>query len=164
MMDAGSLQDRTYSLLEASQVSRAESIRLRNNRDQVDSRAQSLHDLNIQRFQCVPSRADEVQAGVNTEINLVDTTGLLLLQHVGLMLIIQELDDWHPGIAVVDIVSEARCINDGETHYQLLLTAKSKISCCGYVPLKNFSSNSAFVISISTVLSTCFACLRLWSA
>lgn len=70
------------------------------------------------------SGADEVQAGMNTEINLVNTAGLLLLQHVGLMLIIQELDNWHPRIAVVDIVSEARGINDGETNYQQLLTAK----------------------------------------
>lgn len=72
------------------------------------------------------SRADEVQAGVNTKVDLIDTAGLLLLQHIGLMLIIQEFDDWHPGIAVVDIVSEAWCIDNGETNYQQSVAAKLK--------------------------------------
>jgi hypothetical protein len=63
----------------------------------------------------VSGRSDKVQAGVNTEINLINTTRLLLLQHIGFMLVIQELDNWHPGIAVVDIVAEARSIDDRET-------------------------------------------------
>jgi hypothetical protein len=71
----------------------------------------------------MPSGADEVQASMDTEIDFVNTAGLLLLQHVGLMLIIQEFDDWHPGIAVVDIVSEARCVDYCETNCQGLLTA-----------------------------------------
>lgn len=83
-------------MLVASQVSWAESISLRNNGNQVDSGAQSLHDLDVQRLQGVSGGSDKVQAGVNTEVDLVNTTGLLLLQHVRLMLIIQEFDDWHP--------------------------------------------------------------------
>ena len=63
------------------------------------------------------SGSDEVQACVDTEINLVHTARLLLLQHIRLMLVVQEFDDWHPGIAVVDIVSKARRINDGQTDY-----------------------------------------------
>lgn len=30
------------------------------------------------------------------------------------MLIVEELDDWLPGITVVHIVAEARCVNDGQ--------------------------------------------------
>lgn len=41
-------------------------------------------------------RADEVQAGVHTEIDLVVSAGLLLLKHVGLVLVIEEFDDGHP--------------------------------------------------------------------
>jgi hypothetical protein len=63
----------------------------------------------------VSGRSDKVQAGVNTEINLINTARLLLLQHIRLMLVIQELDDGHPRIAVVDIVAEARSIDDRET-------------------------------------------------
>ena len=33
---------------------------------------------------------------------------------------------------------------------------KRRVTSVDDLPLKNFSSNSAFVISISTVLSTCF--------
>jgi hypothetical protein len=63
----------------------------------------------------VASRADEVQAGVYTEVDLLLALGLLLLQHVGLVLIIEELDDGLPRITVVDVVAEARCVNDSQT-------------------------------------------------
>lgn len=60
--------------------------------------------------------SDEVEAGVDTHIDLVRTTGLLLLEHVGFMLVVEELDNGLPRIAVVDIVSEARGINDGQAN------------------------------------------------
>lgn len=59
---------------------------------------------------------DEVQAGMDTEVDLVDTAGLLLLQHVRLVLVVEEFDDRHPRVAVVDIVAEARGINDGQAN------------------------------------------------
>lgn len=52
---------------------------------------------------------------MDTEINLLGAARLLLLQHVRLVLIIEELDNRLPGIAVVDIVAEARCVNDSQT-------------------------------------------------
>lgn len=58
--------------------------------------------------------ADEVQAGVDTEIDLVAPARLLLLKHIGFMLIIEEFDDWHPRVPVVDIVSEAGGVNNCE--------------------------------------------------
>lgn len=61
-------------------------------------------------------RADEVQAGMDTEINLVLTAGLLLLKHVRLVLVVEELDDGLPRIAVVDIVTEAGGINDSQSN------------------------------------------------
>ena len=57
--------------------------------------------------------ADKVQAGVHAEIDLVLAAGLLLLEHVGLMLVVEELDDGHPRVAVVDVVAEARGVDDG---------------------------------------------------
>ncbi len=62
-------------------------------------------------------RSDEVQAGVDTEVDLVLTPGLLLLKHIGLMLVVQEFDDGHPRISVVDIVAETRGIDHGQTDY-----------------------------------------------
>jgi hypothetical protein len=86
----------THSLLESGQVSWAEGIRLCNNWNQVDSAAQSLHNLNVQWLQGMSSRSDEVQTCVNTEIDLVNAARLLLLEHVRLMLVVQKLDDGHP--------------------------------------------------------------------
>ncbi|KAI6755223.1 hypothetical protein HG531_004329 [Fusarium graminearum] len=93
-------------------VGRAESISLGDNRDQVNARAEALHDLNIERLEGVAGRADKVQAGMDTEINLVLTAGLLLLEHVRLVLVVEELDDGHPRVAVVDIVAESGGIDN----------------------------------------------------
>lgn len=62
---------------------------------------------------------------MDTHINLVRTTGLLLLQHVGFMLVVEELDDGLPGIAVVDIISEARGINDGQANCRQITLAQA---------------------------------------
>ena len=42
------------------------------------------------------SRSDEVQASVYTKIDLVNSAWLLFLKHIGLVLIVEELDDGHP--------------------------------------------------------------------
>lgn len=42
------------------------------------------------------SGADEVQAGVYTEVDLLLTLRLLLLQHVGLVLVVEEFDNGLP--------------------------------------------------------------------
>ena len=39
------------------------------------------------------SRPDEIQTSVNTEITLFAALGLLLLNHVRLMLVVNEVDD-----------------------------------------------------------------------
>jgi hypothetical protein len=104
-------------LLELGQVSRAQSVSLGNNRDQVNTRAESLHDLDIKRLQSVASGADEVQAGVNSEVDLVLAARLLLLKHVGFVLVVKELDDGHPGVTVIHVVTEPRGVNDGQANY-----------------------------------------------
>lgn len=103
-----------YLGLELGQVSRAQGIGLGNDGNQVDSRAESLHDLDIERLQGVASGSDKVQASVYTQVDLVLATGLLLLEHVRLMLIVEELDDGHPRISVVDVVTETRSVDNGQ--------------------------------------------------
>ena len=51
---------------------------------------------------------------MDTEIDFVATARLLLLQHVRLVLVIQELDDRLPGVTVVDIVAESGSVDDGQ--------------------------------------------------
>jgi hypothetical protein len=107
----------TYPRLKLSQVCWAQCVGLGYNWDQVDACAQLLHDLNVQRLQGVAGRADEVQAGVNTEIDLISAARLLLLEHVRLMLVVKELDDGLPRVAVVDVVTETGGVNDGQAHW-----------------------------------------------
>lgn len=59
-------------------------------------------------------RSNEVEACVDTQVNLVLAARLLLLEHVRLVLVVEELDDGHPRVFVVDIVAEARGVDDGE--------------------------------------------------
>jgi hypothetical protein len=60
----------------------------------------------------VAGRANEVQAGVHTEIDLLGSARLLLLEHVALMLVVKELDDRLPRVAVVHVVAETRGVNN----------------------------------------------------
>lgn len=60
------------------------------------------------------SGSDEVQAGVDAEVDLVGTARLLLLQHVRLVLVVKELNDGLPRVAVVDVVAEARGVDYGQ--------------------------------------------------
>ena len=105
----------TNPLLEPRKVSGAEGISLGDNGDEVDPGAEALHDLDVEGLEGVAGRADEVEAGVDAEVDLVLPAGLLLLQHVRLVLVIEELDYGHPRIPVVDVVAEAGGIDDGKT-------------------------------------------------
>lgn len=119
----------TYPCLEPHQVSRAQCVGLGNDGDQVDAGAQLLHDLNVQGLEGVARGADEVQAGMDTEVDLVRTARLLLLQHVRLMLVIEELDDGLPRVAVVDVVTEAGRVDNGEADLEELLL---ELSLCDF--------------------------------
>ncbi len=53
---------------------------------------------------------------MNTKIDLGFSTGLLFLQHVRLVLVVQKFDDGHPRIAIIHIIAKARGINNSQTH------------------------------------------------
>lgn len=67
------------------------------------------------------SRPDEVQARVHPQIGLFVPLRLLLLPHIGLMLVIDKVDDGGPRITVIDIVAKARRVNHGEFDLELFL-------------------------------------------
>ena len=67
------------------------------------------------------SRADKVQARVHAEVDLLLALRLLLLAHVRLVLVVNEVDDGGPRVAVVDIVAEAGGVDDGQLRLELLL-------------------------------------------
>ena len=72
----------TDAVLESSEVRRGEGIRFGNNGDEIDSSAQTLHDFDVEGLESVAGRANEVEAGVDAQVDLVGAAGLLLLKHV----------------------------------------------------------------------------------
>jgi len=136
--DALSVDNFTNALLEDEQVVRGEGVSLCNNWNQVHACAEALHDFNIQRLQAeawrsqllkrrksgdirVTSGSDEEQACMHTQVGLLSALRLLLLPHICFMLVVHEVDDWAPRVAVVDIITEARGVNDGELDLERLL-------------------------------------------
>lgn len=67
------------------------------------------------------SGSDEEQAGVYTQIGLLCTLRLLLLPHICFMLVVDEVDDWTPRVTVVDIITKAGGVDDGELDLERLL-------------------------------------------
>ena len=57
---------------------------------------------------------DEVEASVDAQVDLVLTSRLLLLEHVRLVLVVEELDDGHPRVPVVHVVTEAGGVDHGQ--------------------------------------------------
>ena len=64
-------------------------------------------------------RPNEVEACMNPQVGLFMSLWLLFLTHVGFMLVVDELDNWKPRVAVVNIVSKSRSVNDGEFDLEL---------------------------------------------
>ena len=67
------------------------------------------------------SGSDEEQACMYTQVGLLSTLRLLLLSHVCFMLVVDEVDNWAPRVAVVDIITKTGSINDGELDLERLL-------------------------------------------
>ena len=58
--------------------------------------------------------ANKIKAGMNPQVDFVYPSGLLLLKHIRFVLIVKKFYDWHPGVAIVYVVSKSGCINDRE--------------------------------------------------
>lgn len=136
--DALSCNNLADALLEQVQIVRRHSICLCNDRNEIDTCAETLHNLDIERLQAmrllvriarlwetcnvrVPGRPDEEKTSMNPEVGLLTALGLLLLSHVGFMLIIDEVNDRSPRITVVDVVSKPGGINNGEFDFERFL-------------------------------------------
>ena len=69
----------------------------------------------------VTGRTDKVEASMHTEIRLVGPHRLLLLSHICLVLVVDEVNDGGPRVAVVDVVTETGSINNRQLGFELLL-------------------------------------------
>lgn len=64
---------------------------------------------------------NKVQASVYSEVALLSPLRLLLLTHVGLMLIVNEVDNRSPRITVIDVVTKPWGIDHSEFDFELFL-------------------------------------------
>jgi hypothetical protein len=69
----------------------------------------------------VASGSDEVQTSVYPQVGLLDPLRLLLLPHIRLVLVIDKVHNRAPRVAVVDIVTKPRGVDDRQLHLELLL-------------------------------------------
>lgn len=57
---------------------------------------------------------------MNAQVTLFFPLRLLFLSHIELVLVVNEVDDWCPGILVVYVVAEPRSVDHGELHLERL--------------------------------------------
>ena len=69
----------------------------------------------------MPRRPNEIQTRMHPKVAFLRTLRLLLLAHVRLMLVVDEVNDGRPRVAVVNVVAEAGAVDDGELRLELLL-------------------------------------------
>lgn len=64
--------------------------------------------------------SDKVETSMDSEIDSTLTSGLLLLSHEALVLIIEEFINGHPAVVVVDIIAKTRSVNNGQFDLEVL--------------------------------------------
>jgi len=105
----------SYSLLEHGHLIVCQSICFSNDRNEVNLGMQSPHHLDVERLQRVARRLDEVDAGMNTVIHDVHAVDLVLGLEVCVKSLLNVLNDRSPGVVVVDEVTEAGCVDHGQS-------------------------------------------------
>lgn len=66
-------------------------------------------------------RSDEEQARMYAEVALLRSLWLLFLPHVYFVLVVNEINNGSPRVAIVDVVSKTRRVNHGQFDVERLL-------------------------------------------
>ena len=117
----------TYSSLECGNLIVGQSISLSNNWDQIDLGMEPAHDLDVKWLQGVASWLKEVDTSVHTIINNVHAVNLVLGIEVRIESLLDVVNNWSPGLVVVDEVSETWGVNDGKAKTDTVL-----LNICAY--------------------------------
>jgi hypothetical protein len=104
----------TYTLLEGGNLIIGESIRLGDDGNEIDLGVQAAHDLNIERLERVTSWLNEVDTSVDAVVNNVHAVDLVLGIQVCIEALLDVLNDWAPGVVIVDKVSETRGVDHSQ--------------------------------------------------
>jgi hypothetical protein len=81
----------------------------------------AAHDLDVQRLQGVTGRLNEVNAGVDAVVDNVAAVDLVLGLEVGIETLLDVLDNWAPGVIVVDEVTESGGVNNAQAETDAVL-------------------------------------------
>lgn len=87
----------------------------------------SAHDLDVKWLQRVASWLEEVDTSVDTVVNDVHAVNLVLGIEVGIESLLNVVDNWSPGLVVVDEVSETWGIDNSKTEADAVL-----LDICAY--------------------------------
>lgn len=79
------------------------------------------HNLDVKWLEGVASWLEEVDASVDAVVNNVHAVDLVLGIEVGIEALLDVIDDWSPGLVVVDKVSKARGINNSQAKTDAVL-------------------------------------------
>lgn len=111
----------SYSLLEHGYLLVCQGVRLSDDWDQVDLGVQSSHDLNVEWLQRVACRLNEIDTCMNTVVDDVHAVDLILCLEICIESLLNVLNDWSPGIVVVDKITKAGCVDNGQSESDTVL-------------------------------------------
>ena len=86
----------TYPLLKVGNFFISQSVRLRNDRNQVDLGVKAAHNLDVKRFQGMSSWLDEEDTSVYAVIDNVHTVDLVLSFEVSIKTLLNVFNDGPP--------------------------------------------------------------------
>lgn len=101
-------------MLEGGDLLIRQGVRLRNDGDEVDLGVQALHDLDVQGLQRVTRGLNEEDAGMDAVVHDVHAVHLVLGVEVSVEALLNVVYNGTPGLVVVDKVTKAGCINNGQ--------------------------------------------------
>jgi hypothetical protein len=105
----------TYSGLEVRDFLISKSVGLSNDGDKVDFGVEASHDFNIQRLERVAGGLDEKHACVDAVVHDVHTVDLVLGIEVGIVPLLDVVNNWSPGLVIVHKVAKTRSVNHGQS-------------------------------------------------
>ena len=108
-------------MLEVCNLLIGESVGLGDDWDEVDLGVKSTHDLDVQGLERVAGRLNEVDTSMHAVVDDVHPVHLVLCIEIRIESLLDVLDNWPPGVIVVDEVTEARGIHNGQAKADAVL-------------------------------------------
>lgn len=108
-------------MLEQGNLLVRKGVSLGNHWNQVDLGVQAAHDLNVERLQGVAGGLDEVDARVDTVVNDVGSVDLVFGLQVGIVSLLNVLDNGAPRVIIVHKVTKPGRVDHGQAEADTVL-------------------------------------------